>query len=65
MLDRLNGFHSHAMTNIRILVGAHYAFCRRPDTLSYIADLLCKEKFPCDDIEKVSNGRPCCGKGYL
>ncbi len=65
MLDRLDSFRSHSMTNIRTLVGAHYAFCRRLDTSSYVADLLYKDKFLCDDIENVSNGRPCCGKDCL
>ncbi len=65
MLDRLGSFHSHSMTNIRTLVGAHYAFCRRPDTSSYVMDLLYKDKFLFEDIENVSNGRPCCGKGCL
>ena len=65
MLDRLGGFRSHAMTDIRTLVGAHYAFCRRTDTSSYVANLLYKDKFLCDNIENVSNGRPYCGKGCL
>ncbi len=65
MLARLGSFRSHSITNIRTLVAAHYAFCRWPDTSSYVADLLYKDKFLCDDIEKVSNGRPCCGKGGL
>ncbi len=53
------------MTDIRTLIGAYYAFCRRPDTSSYVADLLYKDKFFCDEIENVSNGRPCCRKGCL
>ena len=59
MLDRLGSFHSYAMTDIQTLVGAHYTFCKRPDISSYVADLLYKDKFLCDDIENVSNKRPC------
>lgn len=57
MLDKLGSFRSHAMTEIRTLVGAHYAFCRRPDTSDYVAELLENDKFLCDDIENVSNER--------
>ena len=53
------------MTDIRTLVGAHYAFCSWSDTSSYVTDLLYKDKFLSDDIENVSNGRPCYGKSCL
>ncbi len=43
------------MTDIRTLIGAHYTFCRRPDTSSYAADLLYKDKFLYDEIENVGN----------
>ena len=65
ILDKFGGFHSYAMTDIRILVSAHYVFCRRPDISSYVADLLYKDKFLCDNMKNVSNGRACSGKGYL
>ena len=65
MLDRLGSFHSYEITDIRTLVDTHYALCRRPDTSSYVGDLLYKDKFFCDDIENVSNERPCCRKSYL
>ena len=57
MLDKLSSFRSYAMTEIQILVGAHYPFCRRPDTSGYVAELLENDKFLCDDIENVSNER--------
>ena len=57
MLDKLGSFRSHAMTKIRTLVGAHYVFCKRPDTLDYVAELLEKDKFLYDDIKNVSNER--------
>lgn len=62
MLDRLGGFYSYAITDIWTLVGVYYAFGKRLDTSSYVADLLYKDKFLCDDIENMSNGRPCCEK---
>ena len=65
MLDRLGGFRSHPMTDIWTLVNAHYAFYRWTDTSSYIMNLLYKDKFLCDNIENMSNKRPCCGKGCL
>ncbi len=65
MLDRLGSFRSNAMTDIQTLVGAHNAFCRRPDTSSYVADLLYKDKFFCDDFENVNHKKLCCGKGCL
>ncbi len=43
------------MSEIRNLVGSHYAFCRQPDTSAYVTDLLYKEKYFCDDIENVGN----------
>ena len=65
MLDRLGGFYSHVMTDIQTLVDAYYVFYRRPDTSSYIADSPYKDKFLYDNIENVSNGKPCCRKGCL
>ena len=65
ILDRFGGFRSYVMTDIRTLVCAHYAFCRRPDSSSYVADILYKDKFFCDDIKNMSNGRPCCRKRCL
>lgn len=65
MLDRLNGFCNHAITDIKILVDAHYAFCRQPDISNYVMDLLYKDKFSCDDIEEVSNKKPYCEKVCL
>ncbi len=55
MFDRLGSFRSHSMSEIRNLVGSHYAFCRRPDTSAYITDLLYKDKYLYDDIENVGN----------
>ena len=55
MLDKLGSFRSHAMTEIRTLVGIHYAFCRRPNISDYVAELLEKDKFLCDNIENMSN----------
>ncbi len=55
MFDRLGSFRSHSMSEIRNLVGSHYAFCRRPDTSAYVTDLLYKDKYLCDDIENVGN----------
>ncbi len=43
------------MSEIRNLVGSHYAFCWRPDTSAYVTDLLYKDKYLCDDIENVGN----------
>lgn len=43
------------MTEIQTLVGAYYMFCKQPDTLDYIVELLEKNKFLCDDIKNVSN----------
>ena len=60
MLDKLGSFHSLAMIKIWKLVDAHYTFCRRPDTLDYIAELLEKDKFLCDNIKNVSNQRHHC-----
>ena len=57
MLDKLGSFRSHAMTEIRTLVSAQYAFCRWSDTSDYVAELLKNYKFLCDDIENVSNKR--------
>ena len=65
MLDTLDGFRSHTMTDIQTLVGAYYAFCRRPDISTYITDLLYIDKFLYDDIENVNNKRPYCGKDCL
>ena len=65
MLDRLGGFHSYAITDIRTLVDTHYTFCKRLNTSSYVTDLLYKDKFLCNNIEIVSNRRPCCGKSCL
>ena len=65
MLDRFGGFRSYAMTDIQILVGVYHSFCKRPDTSSYIANLLYKDKFLCNNIENVSNRRPYCGKACL
>ena len=65
MLDRLGSFRSNTMTYIWTLVGAHYEFCRQPDTSRYVADLLYKDKFLCDDIKNVCNRRPCCEKDCL
>lgn len=59
MLDKLSSFRSHTMTEIRILVGAHYAFCKRLNILDYTVELLEKNKFFCDDIENVNNSRHC------
>ncbi len=43
------------MSEIRNLVGSHYAFCRQPDTSVSITDLLYKDKYLCDDIENGGN----------
>ncbi len=43
------------MSEIRNLVGSHYAFCRRPDTSTYVTDLLYKDKYLYDNIENVGN----------
>ncbi len=43
------------MSEIRNLVGLHYAFCRQPDTSAYVTDLLYKDKYLCDNIENVGN----------
>ncbi len=55
MFDRLGSFKSHFMSEIRNLVGSHYAFCQRPDTSAYVTDLLYKDKYFYDDIENVGN----------
>ncbi len=55
MFDRLGSFRSHSMSEIRNLVGSHYAFCWQPDTLAYVTDLLYKNKYLCDNIENVGN----------
>lgn len=43
------------MTKIQILVGAHYAFYKETDILSYVGELLEKNKFLYNDIENMSN----------
>ncbi len=43
------------MSEIQNLVRSHYAFCRRPDTSTYVMDLLYKDKYLCDNIENVDN----------
>lgn len=53
MLNRLGSLYSHVATNIQTLVGAYYAFCGRPNTSSYVVDLLYKDKFLCNDIKNV------------
>ena len=65
MLDKLDGFRSYAMTDIWILVSAHYVFYRRPDTSSYITNLLYKDRFLYDNFENVSNRKPYYGKDCL
>lgn len=55
MLNKLNNFHSYTMTKIYILVDTYYAFCKRLDNLDYIAKLLEKNKFFCDNIENMNN----------
>lgn len=57
MLNRLNSFCSHTITNIQTLIDVHYAFYRHLDSSSYIIDLLYKDKFFCDNIENVGNER--------
>ena len=51
------------MTNIQPFISAYYAFYKRQDFLSYIANLLYKDKFLCNDIENLSNVITCCEKG--
>ena len=53
------------MTDIYTFVDSHYAFYRLSDISSYIADLLYKDKFFCDNIKNINNKRSCCGKGSL
>ena len=65
MLNRLSGFCSHAMTYIQTLVIIQYMFYKRPDISSYIADLSYMDKFYYDNIENMSNKKPCCKKSYL
>ena len=55
VLNKLGNFCSHAITKIRTLVSAYYAFCKRPDTLGYVAELLKNDKFLWDNIENIGN----------
>lgn len=47
------------------MVDVYYIFFRWPDILSYVLNLLCKDKFYYDNIENVSNKRLYYGKSYL
>lgn len=43
------------MTKIQMLVSAHYKFFRQSDISNYIAKLLEKHKFGCDNNMNLSN----------
>lgn len=43
------------MSEIWTLVRLYYTFCGRPNMLTYIADLLYKDKYLCDDIKNMNN----------
>lgn len=55
ILDTLGSFMSYSMTKIQTFVRPYYIFCQRSDISTYIIDLLDKNKYLCDNIEKVSN----------
>lgn len=53
MLDRLVSFKSHFISEIWTLVGSNYAFCWQSNTSTYVAKLLEKNKYLCDNIENM------------
>lgn len=55
ILDKLNSFCSHTMTEIFTLVSVYYSFFKRLDTLDYLAELLKKNKFFYNNIENIGN----------
>lgn len=57
MLNKSNSFCSYTMTKILILISTYYAFCRQPNILDYIADLLKKDKIFYNNIKNISNKR--------
>lgn len=62
MLKKLDSYVSHIMTNIKILVSAYYVFCKGLEILRYIADLLYKIKFFCNNTQNLNNRKKCCKK---
>lgn len=59
MLNKLDSYVSHIMTNIKILVSAYYAFCKWLEILRYITDLLYKIKFFCNNTQNLSSRKKC------
>ncbi len=43
------------MSEIRNLVGSHYAFYQRPNMSAYVMDVLYKNKYLCVNIQIVGN----------
>lgn len=55
ILDKLDSFCNHTMTEIQILFDAYYAFFRQIDSTDNVIKLLEKDKFLFNNIENMSN----------
>lgn len=55
MLDRLDSFKSHSMTEIWTFIKLYYIFSQCSDISTYVTDRLNKDNNLCDNIENVDN----------